>query len=96
LFITALAIKTNRIGGVIYTSGDIHSSHVVIDPDSKRVGYPLIEVISSGVANSKSLSFATVDFDTTLEDPSLRVRIVHGDGTVKKDKIWKLSQLQVK
>jgi alkaline phosphatase D len=90
------AIKTNRIGGVIYTSGDIHRSHVAIDPDSKRVGYPLIEVVSSGVANSKSLSFATVDFDTTLEDPILRVRIVHGDGTVKNEKSWKLSELQVK
>ncbi|MGB1259081.1 MAG: alkaline phosphatase D family protein [Akkermansiaceae bacterium] len=90
------AIKENRIGGVVYTSGDIHTSLVSIHPESKRVGYPLIEVISSGIANSKSLSFATVDFDTTLTDPSLRVRIVLGDGSVKTDKTWKLSELQIK
>lgn len=90
------AIRKNRIGGVIYTSGDIHSSHVVINPESERVGYPLIEVISSGVANSKTLSFATVDFDTTLKDPSVRVRIIHGNGKTQDEKTWKLSELQVK
>ena len=90
------AIRENHIGGVISTSGDIHRSKVVVHPESERVGYPLVEVISSGVANSATLSFATVDFDTTVEDPSMRVRIVHGDGTVRDDKIWKLSQLQVK
>ena len=48
------------------------------------MGYPLIEVVSSGVAYSKgraelrTLSFATVDFDTTPADPTLRVRIVYG------------------
>jgi hypothetical protein len=52
-----------------------------------------VEVISSGVANSTTLSFATIDFDTLLEDPEMRVRIVYGDGTVRDDRTWKLSQL---
>ena len=87
------ALKEHRISGVMYMSGDIHKSLVWEHHESDRVGYPVVEVISSGVANSKTLSFATVDFDTTRQDPTARVRIVYGDGTVRTDKTWKLSQL---
>ena len=87
------ALKEHRISGVMYMSGDIHQSLVWEHHESDRVGYPIVEVISSGVANSKTRSFATVDFDTTLEDPTARVRIIYGDGTVRTDKTWKLSQL---
>ena len=90
------AIGENKISGVIYMSGDVHRSRVWTHPESDRVGYPLIEVVSSGVANSKSLSYATVDFDTTIEDPSVQVRIIHGDGKTYADKIWKLSELTPK
>ena len=90
------AIGENKISGVIYMSGDVHRSRVWTHPESDRVGYPLIEVVSSGVANSKSLSYATVDFDTTIEDPSVQVRIIHGDGKTYADKTWKLSELTPK
>ncbi len=68
-------------------------SHVWTHPESDRVGYPLIEVVSSGVANSQTLSFATVDFDTTADYPPVQVRIIHGDGKTPSDKTWKLSDL---
>jgi alkaline phosphatase D len=87
------SIGKNKISGVVYLSGDIHRSRVWTHPESDRVGYPLIEVISSGVANSKTLSYATVDFDTTKADPSIQVRIVHGDGEAKANRTWKLSDL---
>jgi len=87
------ALKKHAISGVMYMSGDIHSSLVWEHHESDRIGYPLVEVISSGVAYSRTLSFATVDFDTTREDPIARVRIVYGDGTIRADKTWKLSQL---
>jgi len=90
------ALKKHAISGVMYMSGDIHSSLVWEHHESERVGYPLVEVISSGVANSRTLSFATVDFDTTRQDPTARVRIVYGDGTTRTDKTWKLSQLSPK
>jgi alkaline phosphatase D len=90
------AIGKNKISGVLYMSGDVHRSHVWTHPESDRVGYPLIEVVSSGVANSKTLSYATVDFDTTADDPTVRVRIVHGDGKTHDDKTWKLSELTAK
>ncbi|MGB1128614.1 MAG: hypothetical protein ACPG4K_01090, partial [Haloferula sp.] len=72
---------------------DMHYSRVWEHPESERLGYPLVEVISSGIANSKTRSFATIDFDTEQADPSMRVRIVHGDGTVREDRAWNLSQL---
>ncbi|MDB4373112.1 alkaline phosphatase family protein, partial [Mariniblastus sp.] len=90
------AIGKNKISGVLYMSGDIHRSRVWTHPESDRVGYPLIEVISSGVANSKTLGYATVDFDTTADDPTVQVRIVHGDGETPADKTWKLSELTPK
>lgn len=90
------AIKENKISGVVYCSGDIHRSLVWEHPESNRAGYPIVEVISSGVANSKALSFATIEFDTTAADPTMHVQIIHGDGKTHDDKTWKLSQLKVK
>jgi alkaline phosphatase D len=90
------AIREHKIPGVVYMSGDIHRSLVWEHHESKRVGYPFVEVISSGVANSKTLSFATVDFDTTVEDPTMRVRVIMGDKKVETDRTWKLSQLSPK
>jgi phosphodiesterase/alkaline phosphatase D-like protein len=90
------AIGKNKISGVLYMSGDVHRSHVWTHPESDRAGYPFIEVVSSGVANSKTLSYATVDFDTTAGDPTVRVRIVHGEGKTHDDKTWKLSELTAK
>ncbi len=87
------AINEHQVSGVMYMSGDIHESLVWEHHESDRVGYPLVEIISSGVANSKTRSFATVDFDTTREDPTARVRIVYGNGTVHTDKTWQLSKL---
>ncbi len=87
------AIGQNKISGVVYLSGDVHRSRVWTHPESDRVGYPLIEVISSGVAYSKTLSYATVDFDTTQVDPTIQVRIIHGDGEVHANSTWKLSEL---
>ena len=87
------AIKENEISGAMYVSGDIHQSLVWEHHESHRVGYPMVEVMSSGITNGRDLSFAIVDFDTTLEDPTARVRIIYGDGKVHTDKTWKLSQL---
>lgn len=87
------AIKQHKIDGVVYFSGSLHNSLVWEHHESDRVGYPLVEVVSSGIANSKKLSFATIDFDTTLDDPAMNVRIVRGTGKVKQDQTWRLSQL---
>jgi alkaline phosphatase D len=88
------AIKKNKISGVMYIGGDMHRSLVWQHHESDRVGYPIIEIMSSGITNGKDLSFATIDFDTTMDDPTARVRIIYGKGKkVHTDKTWKLSQL---
>ena len=89
------AIKKHKISGVIYIGGDMHQSLVWQHHESDRVGYPMIEIMSSGITNGKDLSFATIDFDTTVDDPTARVRIIYGRGKkVNTDKTWKLSQLK--
>ena len=89
------AIKKHKISGVMYIGGDMHQSLVWQHHESDRVGYPMIEIMSSGITNGKDLSFATIDFDTTVEDPTARVRIIYGKGKkVNTDKTWKLSQLR--
>ena len=88
-------LKKHKISGVMYVGGDMHQSLVWQHHESKRVGYPMIEIMSSGITNGKDLSFATIDFDTTVDDPTARVRIIYGKGKkVHTDKTWKLSQLR--
>ena len=88
------AIQREKISGVMYIGGDIHKSLVWQHHESDRVGYPIIEIISSGVTNGKDLSFATIDFDTTVDDPTARIRIIYGRGEkINTDKTWRLSQL---
>ncbi|MEO2005164.1 MAG: alkaline phosphatase D family protein, partial [Candidatus Poribacteria bacterium] len=86
------AIMDNEIQGVMYLSGDVHASLLEIH---ETAGYPLVEVISSGIANSGWKSFATLAFDTTIDDPSVRVRIINGDGSVPVDKTFALSAMTV-
>jgi len=89
------AIKKHKISGVMYIGGDMHQSLVWQHHESDRVGYPMIEIMSSGMTNGKDLSFATIDFDTNVDDPTARVRIIYGKGKkVNTDKTWKLSQLK--
>ena len=88
-----ISIKEHGISGVVYFSGDIHQSLVRTHHESDLVDYPFVEVISFGIANSKTCSFATINCDTTAADPTMRVRIVYGDGTVRDDKTWALSTL---
>jgi alkaline phosphatase D len=88
------AIKKHKISGLMYVGGDMHRSLVWQHHESDRVGYPMIEIMSSGITNGKDLSFATIDFDTTMDDPTARVRIIYGKGKkVHTDKTWRLSQL---
>jgi alkaline phosphatase D len=88
------AIMGQKISGVIYLSGDIHRCVLDVRPASETGGYPLYEVTSSGVANSKTEGFAILEFDTTVADPTIRIKIIHGDATTRQDRTLKLSELQ--
>jgi alkaline phosphatase D len=75
-------IVTARIEGVVFLSGDIHSVKFRTEPLAG--GYPVPEVISSGIrSGGRRQGFAILEFDTTPEDPgarSMRVRLVNGCG----------------
>ena len=88
-------IADHRIAGVLWVSGDLHRSLVVVHPKAQTGFYDLYEVISSGIAYRNIRSFATLEFDTTLDDPSVRIRIINGDDTVADQRTLKLSQLQI-
>lgn len=87
------AIKQHKIAGVVFMTGSLHNSLIWEHHESELAGYPMVEIISSGIANGKRLSYATIDFDTTIADPTMTIRIVHGTGKVKQNKMWKLSTL---
>ena len=87
-------IATNRISSVLWLSSDLHASLVKIHPRSATGFYDLYEIISSGIANSKDISSATLEFDTTLDDLTVRIVIIHGDATVRYDQTVRQSQRQ--
>jgi len=87
------SLGEHDIGGVLYLSGDLHVSRLDVHPTTDSVGYALPEITSSGITRGKQRGFATLDFDTTLEDPEVRVRILHGDGAVHLDRRFLRSEL---
>jgi alkaline phosphatase D len=89
-------IMDQKISGAIYLSGDIHRCQLDVHPASETGGYPLYEVTSSGIANSRTQGFATLEFDTTDADPSLRIKIIHGDATTRLDRTLRLSELKAR
>ena len=47
------------------------------------------------IANSETLSYSQVNFDTTMDDPRMHVSIVLGETSIAQEGIWKRSQLQL-
>jgi alkaline phosphatase D len=89
-------IMEGKISGVIYLSGDVHRCKLDVHGHDETGGYTLYEVISSGIANSTTEGFATLEFDTTEPDPSVLVKIMHGDATTRLEKRILLSELQAR
>ena len=101
------AIVEQRINGVVYLSGDLHWCDLLKHKPAIAGGYPLYEIMSSALddhsAEYKGLrkeqesirGFATLHFDTTIADPTIRVEIIHGDATVRLEHTIRHSELQV-
>ena len=88
-------IADEEINGVLYLSGDIHRSKVVVHANNEGQGsYDIVEVISSGITNSKTNSFATLDFYTHADDPTVLVRIIHGNATIPVERVLRLSDMR--
>ncbi len=70
-------IVANKIGGVFFVTGDIHRS--LVTDRTPAGGYPLYEVISSGIGSPSApaeYSFAVLEFDMTLADPTVKFRVI--------------------
>ncbi len=89
------AVMGGGVSGALFLSGDVHRCGVEIHESAETGGYPLYEIISSGIANSQTKGFAVLEFDTTLPDPTARLRIIHGDATVRYDRTVRLSELKI-
>jgi alkaline phosphatase D len=93
------AIVENRIGGVVFVSGDVHRSDIVIQPPEVLGGYFFPEIISSGLGSHGKydpMSFAIVDFDTTLDDPRFTARIIDGTGAEVLTRLVRASDLRTR
>ena len=97
-------ITANKIGGVIFATGDIHRSAVT--QRTPTGGYPLYELISSGIGSPSDpaeYSFGILEFDTTLADPTVTIKVINnpqkastitGAGVTVSTTVLKRSQLQ--
>ncbi|HYO54296.1 alkaline phosphatase D family protein [Archangium sp.] len=98
-------IATNKIGGVLFVTGDIHRSQVT--QRTPAGGYPLWELTSSGIGVSggtaPEFSFGLMEFDTTLADPTVTLKVINnpqksstltGAGVTVSTTTLKRSQLQ--
>jgi len=102
------AIAEHHINGVVYLSGDLHWCDLMKHKPTVPGGYPLYEIMSSALDDHSAeykggrkeqesvRGFATLQFDTTLADPTIRVEIIHGDATVRLEHTIRHSELQVK
>ncbi len=52
--------------------------------------------MSSGIANSNGKGFAILEFNTTIADPTLRIRLLSNDAAARWDHTIRLSELKVK
>lgn len=103
-------IADQKLPGVVILSADRHRSDAY-KVDTKIEGmYPLFEFSSSRLTNqhvhklidhslfgyNEKQSFGRVDFDLTVEDPTVKYTIINIDGKAIHDLTVKLSQLQFK
>jgi len=97
-------IAANKIGGVLFVTGDIHRS--LITDRTPTGGYPLYELISSGIGSPSTpaeYSFGIMEFNTTLADPTVTIKVIQnpekrssiaGAGVTVTTKTLRRSQLQ--
>ncbi len=67
---------TQDMTGIVFLTGDVHRS-LVLKTKSEVAGYPIYEVVSSGIAVEEGpFSFVSMDIDTKKEDPTITCHVV--------------------
>jgi alkaline phosphatase D len=93
------AIVHNNVPGVVLVSGDIHRCDLPVHQPEVEHGYPLYEIVSSGLGSHGKydpLAFVTVDFDTTAADPLMTARVIDGTGLETAVRRVRASDLKVR
>lgn len=88
-------IMENEVSGVFFLTGDLHRCQIDVHDANVEGGYPIHEVISSGITRGMPVGFVTIQFDTIVDDPSFTVRIWKGDGSLREQRTIRLSELRV-
>jgi alkaline phosphatase D len=97
-------ITHNKIGGVLFVTGDIHKS--LVTPRNPAGGYTLYELTSSGIGSPSDpaeWSFGIMEFNMTLADPTVTLKVIQnperrtsisGAGVKVSTTVIRRSQLQ--
>ena len=88
-------IRDERIGGVVWLTGDLHDCRLTVHPKQETGFYDMLEVVSSGVANGAYFRHAVLDVDTRPKDPTLTARILNPTGVVHAERTFRASEMQV-
>jgi alkaline phosphatase D len=75
------AIVKKHVDGIVYVSGDIHRCDLQLHHIGVKDAYLMPEIISSGLGShgkDDMLGFVYVDFDMTLENPTLTAHVIDG------------------
>jgi len=92
------AIVKHKVDGVVLVSGDIHRCELPVHAPEAKHGYPLYEMVSSGLGShgkKDTHSFVLADFDTTVADPLLTMRVIDGTGLETQLRRVRASELRV-
>ena len=98
-------IRTSKMEGVLLMSADRHRTDLWNHPANGH--YPFIEFNSSRLTNqhvhprmkkaefsyNASQSFGLMEFDTTIDDPSVTMKVINIDGEVVYTKVVRRSQV---
>lgn len=93
------AIVKHKVEGVVLVSGDIHRCELPVHAPEVDHGYPLYEIVSSGLGShgkKDTHSFVVADFDTTAADPLLTMRVIDGTGLETQLRRVRASELRVR
>ena len=98
------AIAEHNIQGVVHLGGDLHFSEVQILPSEETgVPYPIYNIVSSGFAaksrpgwnvKRQKNPYVILNFDTTLEDPTLRIEVKDSAKKIYQDIVIHSSDLK--
>lgn len=90
---------TNEVPGLVFLTGDVHNATILRTKPRPGIGYPIYELVSSGIARNETRHhYVTLDVDTTAGDPTLEAHVRHvgnqGQLLGHQDRVIRASELR--